>query len=435
MNRPGKLWWVCALACLCALEGEASAGPTDTLPSTTQSSSGLDDEDPETEQAVLYTIGPGATLFERWGHSLLCFQPKSAFAPNGALKSKETPDAPALFDTSCFDFGVFPHDPIPSVVSGSMRGQPLFVPREIAYQNAVGRYFWLDRTIERQVLPLTPDQVFDLRDRLNEVVMGEQGYPYHPFLNNCSTQLRDALEAFSAGRLKPAGGGRKGPSFRSIAEEGFTGQMLSLLGLELLIGASADESTSDWQRAAFPRGLKALVEDRLGVPGQSVYVQSWKPLETSVHAGRALLLFLSVALCVGLLWVSKKGGLGSAAWDRTVRAFGLLVATVGILVVALRFYSVYPEFESSLTPALFFPLDAALPWMKSKVRRRYIGGRLLCIGLLVALSLLHLLAQPLATVALSVALPLGLIGFLESRGTTQRMGVVSPGVPTSGESC
>lgn len=440
MDRKGQLGWACAgaVALLGALVREASAGPSDLVPSSAEALTAPADEDPDAEQAVLYTIGPGASVFERWGHSLLCFQPKGAFSKDGALKSPEVPNTPALIDTSCFDFGVFPRDPISRVVSGSMRGEALFVPREIAYQHAVGRYFWLDRTIERQVLPLAHEQVFDLRDRLNQVVLEEQAYPYHPFSNNCSSQLRDVLDAFSGGQLKPKGSKPTGPTLRTVAEEGFSGQMFSLLGLELFIGASADAPTTAWQRAAFPKGLKALLEDRLGARSHRVYEQSWKPLETSVHAGRGLLLILAVALCLALLWAARERGTGSKsvpggnAWFRSVQVFGFLVAILGVLSFALRFYSVYPEFKSSWTPLIFFPLDAALPWMSPFVRQRYVGGRLLCVGLLAALSGAELLAQPLLPAAAFVALPMGIIGFVELRGTLQRVEPPRRNLPASG---
>lgn len=437
MNWKGQQWgWACAaaVALLCGLESRASAAPGASLSGSADGQAARAEEDPDAERAVLYTIGPGASVFERWGHSLLCFQPRGAFTKEGALIGPEVPATPALIDTSCFDFGVFPRVPIASVVSGSMRGEALFVPREIAYQTAVGRYFWLDRTILRQVLPLTHEQVFDLRDRFNQVVLEEQGYPYHPFSNNCSSQLRDALDEFSGGKLRMEGSPPTGPTLRTSAEEGFSGQVLSLLGLELLIGASADEPTTAWERAAFPKGLKSLVEDRLGARSHQVYKQSWAPLPTSVHAGRGLILFLAALFCGVLLWAARKRGAGglpetvgremrqsrgtsqSAAWQRSIQTFGFLVAAVGVLSVALRFYSVYPEFKSSWTPLIFFPLDAALPWMKRKVRLRYISARLLCISILVLFSLFHLLAQPLVPVALFVALPMTILGILESRG-------------------
>lgn len=422
------LWAVAVtVTLLCAVERHAQAAPEDSRSRAGSEPPETLSEDPDAEQAVLYTIGPGATVFERWGHSLLCFQPRSAFSSDGTLKAQDVPDTPALIDTSCFDFGVFPREPISSVVAGSMRGEALFVPRELAYQTAVGRYFWLDRTIERQVLHLSPDQVFDLRDRMNEITLDEKGYSYHPFSNNCASQLRDTLAAFSGGKLSPDGSTRSGPTLRESAEEGFSGQVLSLLALELFIGATADEPTSAWQRAAFPKGLKALMEEQLGARSHRVYKQSWTPLPTSVHAGRGLLLVVAVFLSAALFWGAKRRGPlqtegGSApgsdgiAWRRSVQVFGFLSAAVGLVAVALRYFSVYPEFKSSWIPLIFFPLDAALPWMQRSVRRRYIGARLLCACVLALLSLFHLLAQPLLTAALFVALPMMVLGFFELRG-------------------
>lgn len=427
MNWVGLSRWARGVGCSLGMVASAVAAPPDEIPARDQPSSPSGAESAEAappleepvdpERAVLYTIGPGATLFERWGHTLLCFQPASAFSKSGALVSPEAPDAEELVDTSCFDFGIFPRTSIARIVSGSLRGEPLFVPQELAYQNAIGRYWWLDRTVERQVLPLSAEQVFDLRDRLNEVVLNGEGYSYHPFYNNCSSQVRDAIDELSGGVLRSAGSGPvlAGASLRQIAEQGFSGQMLLLAGLELLVGSSADRATTAWQRGAFPEGLGSLVERSFGVQGHTVYKQTWNPLRTSTHAGRVFVLLMSVGLSGCLVWARRRGGVTSVKWRRTVGIVGALVAGVGLLSLVLRFYSVYPEFDSSWTPLVFFPLDVALSWMGTAVRKRYIAGRLVALAFFASLSLLQLLAQPLVLVALSVALPLGLILLMESR--------------------
>jgi hypothetical protein len=93
--------------------------------------------------------------------------------------------------------------------------------------------------------------------------------------------------------------------------------------------------------------------------------------------------------------------------------FGGLVGAIGVLTLAVRFYSVYPEFRSSLTPLIFFPLDAVLPWMRGALKRRYIAVRLLALLLLCSLSALSLLAQPLIVLSLFVGLPLSLVALFE----------------------
>lgn len=403
------------VACLLGMVALAIATPADALPARERSPSSAPPESTlsEPDRAVLYTIGPGPSLFERWGHTLLCFQPGSSFLTSGALVGRETPDTEVLIDTSCFDFGIFPRSSISDIVTGSLRGKPLFIPRELPYQNAVGRYWWLDRTIQRQVLPFSSEQVFDLRDRLNEVVLRGEGYAYHPFYNNCSTQVRDVLDEFSGGRLRGEGSAPTGSSLRAIAEQGFSGQVLLLSGMELLVGSSADKATSEWQRGAFPEGLSALVDRRLGVKEHLVYKQTWLPLPTSIHAGRVLLFAVCAFVCGALLWARRQGGVTSTAWRRAVCAFGVLVAGIGLLSLLLRFYSVYPEFASSWTALIFFPLDAALPWMGARARKRYIMGRLVLLVFLGSLSLLHFLVQPVVIVALFVGLPLGLIFLFE----------------------
>ncbi len=366
------------------------------------------------EVAVLYTISPGTEVFERWGHTLLCFQPASAFAEGTASNAPETHDREELLDTSCFDFGIFPRLPLSQVVLGSLRGESLFVPQQLAYQDVVGRYFYLDRTVERQVLPLELERVFELRDRLEQIVGEGEGYAYHPLTNNCSTRIRDAIDEASGGALR-SGPPKPGPkSFRAFAEEGFSGHPLALIGVQLLVGASADAPTTSYQRAAFPRGLAVLVRDAMGAESTTVYQQSWTPLATSPHAGRLLLVLFGLGTGTALWFVRRRFGRGKH-WFGLVRWIGIAFGGLGTWTLLVKFISDYPEFSSNWVPVVFFPLDVAIGWMNVDVRRRYIQTRLSILGVLAALSLASVVAQPLLIPALVVALPLGLLLFLEAR--------------------
>lgn len=413
MHRAGFTWLLVVLSIALGVPNEAKARGEVTEGVTR--GEGLGDATPELERAVLYTVSPGSDVFERWGHTVLCFQPASAFVESDSAQRPETHDREALIDTSCFDFGIFPKLPLSQVVLGSLRGERLFVPQELAYQNVVGRYFLLDRTVERQVLPLGPDRVFDLRDRLNEIVGEADGYAYHPFGNNCSTQIRDLLDEASGGKLRKSGASMTKVSLRTVAEEGFSGRALALVGVELLIGASAGERADSWQHAAFPRGLKNLVHDAMGAPGTIVYEQSWTPLATSIHAGRLVLVLFSLMLC-GALWLThRRSGPDGEPWRKVAGGVCFGFAGVGILGLTLRFVSDYPEFSSSWLSVVFFPLDAALPWVQGVVRRRYLQARLGVVAVLALLSVFSFIAQPLLIQCLVVGLPLGLILYVESR--------------------
>lgn len=344
---------------------------------------------PGEQQAVLYTVAPGQSTLERYGHSLLCIEGAGAKELDGSSR--------------CYDFGVFSEGMVGEVVTGSLKGRAMFVPKVQSLKRSVLTYRTLDRSIFRQVLPLSDQQRSLLTSRLEEVVQAKQAYSYHPTRKNCSTEVRDLINEVTSGKLKNSGQGRGKRTTRSLAEEGFSGRVLLLAAMNLFVGSAADELPSAWERAFLPLELRDLLTETLGAKPEVVYQQTWSPLPTSVHAGRGLLAVLGLLLAGLVLVAARKGGVFKTVSHHVV---GIVLALPGILGLGLRFYSSYPEFSSSWAPLLLLPTDLCLGFLTERARMRYVAARLGVVFLLTVFSMVGFIAQPLLWVGLFAALPL-----------------------------
>ena len=96
------------------------------------------------------------------------------------------------------------------------------------------------RQIERQRIPLSEEEAKKLVTAMDDEVREKRAYAYHPYWANCTTKLRDHLDAASGGRL------HKGPStipkghLRDWMEEGHSGRIGILTLMAIYLGEGND---------------------------------------------------------------------------------------------------------------------------------------------------------------------------------------------------
>ena len=130
------------------------------------------------------TMQPGEIFFERFGHNAIVV------------------DDPALAEPVSYNFGFFDMeepDFMSRFVRGDMRYRLVALPlsQDLAYYREVGR------GVTVQWLDLDEAQARGLADALAENARPENAvYRYDYFTDNCSTRVRDALDATLAGALQ-----------------------------------------------------------------------------------------------------------------------------------------------------------------------------------------------------------------------------------------
>jgi hypothetical protein len=340
----------------------------------------------------LVTVGPGSDDLELYGHSALC------------VTSGVMPESAA--DGRCYDFGVADvgEDDEDRLVWDTLRGKPHFVPVAIDRSLLVKAFEDMERSLWVQELPLDERQAAALQASLEASVQGHQPYAYHPYYDNCTTRLRDAIDQATGGELRRGSDApADGPSFRARSEQGFSGRLFELTGLALFLGARADRQPSAWEAMFLPAGLRDAVAARLGAAPRQIHERREAFVPTSPKAGRVALVALGVLLAAALGYVARR----RERRLRTAIGFvGVFLGFLGLAVDVVWLVSALPELGRNWVALVLVPTDALLAFGSPGLLRRYLAVRLGIVALLAVASVTGIVAQPLLAVCALAALPL-----------------------------
>ncbi len=197
----------------------------------------------------LVTVGPGAAVWERFGHNLLW------------VRSSATPV------DSVWDWGRFSFD--------TERFFIRFAQGDMRYWMAgadgapwVNWYAGTGRTVSLQELGLTPAQRLQLLEFLRwNAEDAHRYYQYHYYHDNCSTRIRDALDAVLGGAIRARTGTLVTPwSYRDQTKRLNQHNPLLYFGLTTLLAGTTDRKIAAWEEMFLPSGLERHIRD-VRVPG------------------------------------------------------------------------------------------------------------------------------------------------------------------------
>jgi len=391
----------------------------------------------------LLTFGVGERIFETFGHAALCLR-------------YAHPDHPGV----CFNYGVTDFSAGSEMVWNFVRMQQRFWVEPTSRSSMIAFYEDEDRDIWVQTLPIHGAQARALEDKLwHDVEEANRYYVYDHFFDNCTTRLRDEIDAATGGALRATSDARYPLTFREIGRRGLA-ELPALLAIsDVVIGRQADDHPTMWQAMFLPDIFRQQIEARLHVEPQRLYRRQGRPLPSPLGAsggragdgatgeragdgaiggragdgvsgdlagdgatdecsGRFGLFALGLALAVPLV---------VAQWRRRFQAAALAWATLGLVVLGvvvwgLVILSSIPAVRYNEAVLVVLPLDIVLPWLGAAARRRYAQLRIAGLGgvsLLAAIGVLH---QPLSILILLVFLPMVTIALDLPRGLIARRG-------------
>ncbi len=327
----------------------------------------------------LYTMGPGGDVFSRYGHAALC------------VRDAESPEG------RCYNYGTTDFStPVP-LTWDVLRGRARFwvsvspLDRMLAWYGAEGE----NRTVWRQTIALSPEAFEALEQRLRDDLRpGSREYVYHHFLDNCTTRLRDHLDAVTHGALHRGAEVSHGVTWRALVLDGLASSPPLLVAGELLLGAPLDRVPTRWEAMFLPAVLRSEVSERLHAQPVAVHVRPPSPPSGSPLMGRVSIALAALALAA--LSLSRR--LRPAA-----RVIGAITAGIaGFVVWTLCLATSLPELSHNLVLGVLLPVDLALPWMPLRVRDRYARVRFVMALGASAASALGIVAQPLVAPSLFV---------------------------------
>jgi len=342
---------------------------------------------------AIYTMGPGAQLFERFGHAAICLH-----YPNAGRDR-------------CYNYGTADFDsPVP-LTWGFLRGRALFWVSQIHPGAMLEQYRAADRTVWRQDLPLSAEQARRVAARLATDSRPEnRSYHYHHFYNNCATKLRDILDEATGGQLRRGSAEPPGPTFRQLARQGFAEQDGILLLTDLLVGRAADRAVSRWEGMFLPRYLRAAVAERWGAAPVVLYQRKGPAFSADPGPVRAFWLLFAALLALPPV-LARRRRLSERAQRWLLLPTALVLGLAGLTIWALAALGTLPELQLNEAGLVLLPFDGALPLLKAPSRRRYARTRLVMLVTVSAMLALGLFKQPLWLPILAVFAPLAALAF------------------------
>ena len=342
-----------------------------------------------TPRIGVMTMEPGEVFWQRFGHDAIVIVD------------------PVTVAAESYNFGFFDMDEdgfIDRFIHGQMKYQLVVLP----LADDLASYDESGRGVGMQWLDLDPAQADALVAALHENAKPENArYTYDYYTANCSTRVRDALDAALGGALKRQLAGRsQGNTFRSESVRLAWPAKWMAVGFDLGLASYADRPLSRWDEAFIPMRLRdSLREVRRDDGRQLVQLEeqllphrlSLPPTETPRTKVPAM--FAGIAFALAILWLGRR-------LPRLLATGAVLLWTLcglgGALMLFIWFGSAHVAGHGNLNLLLLSPLALlALPGGWALMRARKPGDFFRVVLVLLAasaalagfLSLLPFLAQ------------------------------------------
>lgn len=342
-------------------------------------------DDPE---VALVTMGPGDDVFSRFGHATLCV--RDEVAPQGR----------------CYNYGTADFASYEGLLWAVLRGRARFWLSVVDEPSMVAAYARVEgRAVWRQVLPYPPAARRLLADRLARDALPEhRSYIYHHYRDNCTTRLRDHLDAVSGASLSAARAQVTPRTWRQRTREGLAADV-RLLGLgELLLGGPLDAPMNRWEEMFLPAVLREEVQRTAGVAPVALSTRAQPEPGGEPERGLGLLGGLSAALALLGLGAGQRRSQALARVARVMVVAAL--TTLGLVVWGMAAASSLPELRSNALVVVLAPTDLALAWPSTWAR--YARPRLVGLVLVLAAWAVGSLTQAaVGVMAMGVLLAIG----------------------------
>ncbi|MFV2005865.1 MAG: DUF4105 domain-containing protein [Longimicrobiales bacterium] len=309
-------------------------------------------------EVVLLTFGPGQAIWEIWSHNAILIRDRSA-------------GTEVAYNWGIFDFGQ------EDFVSRLFLGRMLYelrsyhAPDLMDYYESVGRDVWL------QDINLTPNQ----RSELQRLVKtndtdANRSYLYDYFLDNCSTRVRDVLDAVLDGQIRSATDSMEtGTTFRWHASRLLQSRPWAYAGTQFGLGQRGDRPISAWEEMFLPLKLQQRLEGVRVVGADGAPVPLLGPRRRAFDREPAVVpqsapgfmfgyLFFGLGLAAVLAMAARAGVAGNRAarWGFALvgGAWSLVIGFAGTALVLSWFFTDHTILQLNENALQFSPLSLPL---------------------------------------------------------------------------
>jgi hypothetical protein len=344
---------------------------------------------------ALVTMGPGAQVWERFGHNALWVR-----------------DTVSGFDR-VYNYGMFSFQQ-ERYVQRFLQGLLEYWMMGFESPQHFAAYVAADRSLWIQELNLTPEQRAELAVflRWNDTPENRY-YRYDYYLDNCSTRIRDAIDQVLGGRIRELTANvESGTTFRFHTQRLTAVDVAASTGLLLALGPYVDRPISVWEEMFIPLKLREHVRSItvLDAEGREVplvsaeytlYQSTAEPERDAPPFRTHWYLLIGLVLAAAMVAGGLRSDASRAAAVASVSVAGAWAFAAGIAGLVLTGLWFFTDHASAYwNENLFFYNPLALPLVvlipAMLWRARWAARPAVVLALVVAgLTAVGLLLQPL----------------------------------------
>ena len=306
----------------------------------------------ETSEVSILTIGPGAQLYDKFGHSAFRIQ-------------DEAQGIDVVYNYGVYDFET------PNFYTKFARGKLLYKLVVNPYGPFVESYIRQNRWIKEQRLALSyteKQEVFNFLQ--NNAKPENMFYKYDFFYDNCATKIRDVLVAVLGKELnykseiKP-----EGKTFRALIQQNVYWNSWGSLGMDVAIGAVVDKKASAWEYQFLPdyvfEGAAHATLNNAPLVKETVALYKNIPKEEKRNFFSSP-LFVFGLLGALLLWITWKDFRKKARSRFLDSIIFFVTGLIGIFLLLLWTGTDHTATVNNYNMLWAFPLNLFLSWAISR---------------------------------------------------------------------
>lgn len=343
--RPAARWLAGFVLALLVLAAPIAFAAVPAAPAATPTP--LPAIEPDAPRIGVLTMAPGEVFFERFGHNAIVVAPAGGSEPTS------------------YNFGFFDLAE-PDFLGNFVRGHMRYMLVALPVGDDLEGYRHSGRGVTMQWLDLDPGQARELAAALADNARPENSrYTYDYYTANCSTRVRDALDAALGGALRTQlSGPSRGLTYRSESVRLAWPAKWMATGFDVGLGGYADRPLSRWDEAFIPMRLRESLATVRRADGRPLVASEQEvlphriaspPAELPRTAGAAFLAGLALGLAA--LWGARRQRRATAA---LALGFWLLCGLAGTLLLFIWFGTAHVAGHGNHNVLLLSPLAFAL---------------------------------------------------------------------------
>lgn len=334
----------------------------------------------ETTEISILTVGPGANLYDKFGHS--------AFRIKDESKGLDM-----VYNYGTYDFNT------PNFYTKFAQGKLLYVLSTSTFSDFYDYYVDQNRWVKEQTLLLTYEEKITLATYLSNNALPEnRAYLYDFCFDNCATRIRDVLVTALKPKVEyPEEFLEENKTFRELIQQNVSANSWGSLGMDIAIGAVTDVEATDWEHQFLPQYVYEAAAvatitregEKFPLVGETrVLFDTEGPNSNSSFFTSPLFVFGMIGLLI-LFLTYKDYRKGSR--NRTLDAI-LFFTTglIGVFLLLLWFATDHSATVNNYNVLWAFPLSLFLSFgIAKKNPKKWIRRYLIFLLLLLALLTLH----------------------------------------------